>query len=286
MVGGLKPTPIAAPARKRKAAQSRPRPSNSTRTVSRQVELDGVAVILADDELEETAQYAGCFAFLHERVGLSFKGLKREFVMRLGKAEILCEPGTFLPLKMPARRVALLRDAVALWDAMHLLIRVEQSALATDERIEGLRAEFRGLYCAFCHSHGDIRDVATLLRFDGANDGRLSMLLALEHEDTGEVADLLAGRVHYPIVPLAGQQFFGELVDRVVSAYQCLRAESATVDLARIGEFSGATEAECEAVLVEADLVLRIPEHIDLGGLYDDFTCFDDGDGDSDPRLL
>ena len=244
-----------------------------------------MAAILADDELEDTTQYAGCFAFLRGQVGLSFKGLKREFVMRLGKAEILCEPGTFLPLKLPPKRVTLLRDAISLWEMMHRLIRQEQS-LAADEWIEALRAEFRGLYCAFCHSHGDIRDVASLLRFDGANDGRLSMLLALEHEDTGEVADLLAGRVHYPIVPLAGQQFFGELIDRVTSAYQCLRAESVTVDLARIGELSGATEAECETVLVEADLVLRIPKHVDLGGLYGDFDCFDDGDGDSDPRLL
>lgn len=216
---------------------------------------------MREGELEEVSRYGICFAFLHEQIGLSCKGLSRAVNLRLQGQEWRLEPGTFQPLRLPSQRVNLLRDAIGLHEVMIGLIELEQGS-HPDATLAAHRDRLRNRYKQVVGQWGSLRSLAKYLRIESASDFRLTSLLALEDAD-GNPAAIFEKRVHFPVSIVAGQLFTdgGEL-ERAVAAFQFVMAESSRLDLRRVAELAGLPELEAEAFLIDAGLVLRVPEDI------------------------
>ena len=214
--------------------------------------------------MQDTVYHPGCFALLDGRIGLSFKGLRVPIVIKLKSGEYECQPGTFQPLAMSHAHQGYVLKLLLIWQAWQILIESEQDEAATDNKIDNARDDLNWEYEIFVAGCGLINDNKKLLRFEGTSDPRLGLLLALEtlDEESGEwvKADCFSERTSFPQKQERGQIYFQEEIgERVSLAYVLTMSECNAIDLDRISELTGLTNAVAEQELVDLGLAVRSP---------------------------
>lgn len=226
--------------------------------------IRGTAKILEYEDLLDTVRYVGCLAFFEGQIGLSFKGLElpTDFELRGSSTVYECQPGTFQPLSMSPAYSQGVHLALTVWEAWQRLIEVESDPASGMEEIEATRSALNREYDEFTMRCGFLHDNQHLLKFDGATDDRLGLLLALEREECGVVhkADCFSERTWFPTQEVFGQIYFEEsLEDRLTNAYARVRNECGLIDLDRISELTGIAAEEADDLLVEMGLAMREP---------------------------
>lgn len=225
----------------------------------------GDPIVLADEELQDTERFIGCYAEFNGAIGLSFKGLPQPFEMKIGSEIYTCQPGTFQPLAMTQEASSRISGLLEIYHVQRDLLSAESDPNINPNWLNLCRSKLNAVYDDFVTQFGYIADNKQLLKFDGLLDPRLAILPALEQynaaEGVYEKMPIFYDRILNPEALPEGQLFFDEaLEDRLVQALnKCLDETGGRVKIDRIAELAGTDAETAEEVLVEMEALFREP---------------------------
>lgn len=204
---------------------------------------------------------------LNGQLGLSFKGLPQAIAVKIGKAIVEFQPGTFQPVACSSAFQERIEAAIALFKTWRLLHDMELSHTEADE-IELQRHVLNEEYDAFVSQYGTVDQNSHLFRFDSMPDPRLRLLKALEKD--GQKADIFRDRLQYPEVQLSGQIYDTINKENLQAAISRVKdvhgiADDGSINVAAIAEWFGTDIAAIVPELVGYGLVLEEPVFAEEG---------------------
>lgn len=168
----------------------------------------------------------------------------------------------FFPVYAPDDQLVIMDKLLRIASITERLIEAE-SIEQDDTHCNYLRNGLNELYSDFVTNYGSIRNYQSY--WDNLwCDMRLETYITNLVDGHGKLADIFTRRTKFPPSDPVGQQFFQDSIpDRVESALSWCMAWLGKVDVPQIAEKAGVDEAIALEILLENELVYRVPEVVE-----------------------
>ena len=168
----------------------------------------------------------------------------------------------FFPVYAPDDQLVIMDKLLRIASITERLIEAE-SIEQDDSNCNYLRDGLNELYSDFVTNYGSIRNYQSY--WDNLwCDMRLETYITNLVDGHGKLADIFTRRTKFPPSDPVGQQFFQDSIpDRVESAFSWCMAWLGKVDVPQIAEKAGVDEAIALEILLENELVYRVPEVVE-----------------------
>jgi hypothetical protein len=169
----------------------------------------------------------------------------------------------FFPVYAPDNQLVVMDKLLRIASITERLIEAE-STEQDDTHCTYLRNGLNELYSDFVTNYGAIRNYQVYWDNDLWCDMRLETYITNLVDGYGKLADIFTKRTKFPPSDPVGQQFFQDSIpDRVESALSWCMAWLGKVDVPQIAEKAGVDEAIALEILLENELVYRVPEVVE-----------------------
>jgi hypothetical protein len=169
----------------------------------------------------------------------------------------------FFPVYAPDNQLVIMDKLLRIASITERLIEAE-STEQDDSSCNYLRDGLNELYSDFVTNYGSIRNYQSYWDNDLWYDMRLETYIINLVDGHGKLADIFTRRTKFPPSDPVGQQFFQDSIpDRVESALSWCMAWLGKVDVPQIAEKAGVDEAIALELLLENELVYRVPEAVE-----------------------
>jgi hypothetical protein len=169
----------------------------------------------------------------------------------------------FFPVYAPDNQLVVMDKLLRIASITERLIEAE-STEQDDTHCTYLRNGLNELYSDFVTNYGAIRNYQSYWDNDLWCDMRLETYITNLVDEYGKLADIFTKRTKFPPSDPVGQQFFQDSIpDRVESALSWCMAWLGKIDVPQIAEKAGVDEAIALEILLENELVYRVPEVVE-----------------------